>query len=80
MSNKLKAAYRAVFIANRHGIAIDDDEADPATVVERLLNELRERARTYRADIRALEDVAYELGNQTPEQRPGNGSLEEHAP
>lgn len=70
MSNLLTTAFEIVSIARRHGIVIDQTAA-PASAGALVLEELKERSRLARGDIKTLEGLVYYLAPREPHHRNG---------
>ena len=79
MSNLLTTAFEIVCIARRHNIEIGE-AAEPTEAAALVLEELKQRSRLARGDIKTLEGLVYELAPQaTREQQPQNGATLEFA-
>ena len=66
-TNKLfRVCAAAAKLAERHGIAVDD-ALDPAQAIQKIHDELLERATSYRADVRELAKLAHELELEEPQ-------------
>lgn len=68
-----RIAGEVMTIATRYGIAMDDQAADPAAIIERVREEIFERGRSYRDDLRRLRRLADELATDGEDDRGGDG-------